>query len=399
MKELSIYVHIPFCVQKCRYCDFLSFPAKQQEKEEYVELLLREIEYRAQHLREYRVISVFFGGGTPSVLNEDAIEKILCKLKECFSFGKEPEITIEVNPGTVTKQKLAVYWKAGINRLSIGLQSANEEELRTLGRIHTYTDFCRTYEWAREVGFANINVDLMAAIPGQTRDSYRETIQKILVLQPEHISAYSLILEEGTWFYEHQKELTFPDEDEDRALYRMTGEMLEEAGYFRYEISNYAKEGYECLHNKVYWQRGDYLGLGLGAASLLAETRYTNKQTLQEYREVHKQWVLQEHRALHKQCDWKEGHTSADEDDSLYETVEHLTRQDQMEEFLFLGLRLTKGIQPQKFYEKFGVPIEEVYADVIEKLQKEGLLLTDNTIRLTGYGLDVSNYVMAQFLL
>ncbi|MBO5208328.1 MAG: oxygen-independent coproporphyrinogen III oxidase [Lachnospiraceae bacterium] len=382
MRELSLYVHIPFCMQKCRYCDFLSYKASEQDKKEYVELLLKEIEQQAPFYAEHQVISVFFGGGTPSVLDEKVIEKILCKLKKSFSFVANPEITIEVNPGTVTEEKLQIYFAAGINRLSIGLQSANDEELRCLGRIHDYQTFLETYELARKSGFRNINIDLMSAIPGQSEQSYRETLSKVLALQPEHISAYSLILEEGTWFFDHQKELDFPTEDEDRILYELTGQMLSDKGYHRYEISNYAREGYECLHNKVYWKRGDYLGLGLGAASMVEEVRFSNKDTMEEYRE------------MIDNCAGKQNSRTC-----FRENIEYLTREEQMEEFMFLGLRLTQGVSRQEFEHKFGVNIEEIYGEVLTKLQQEGLLLTDEYIRLTPYGMDISNYVMSQFLL
>lgn len=380
MRNLSLYVHIPFCMQKCRYCDFLSYKASLQEQNEYVELLNKEIALQAPFYREHQVISVFFGGGTPSVLDGKVIEGILCKLKQSFSFAENPEITMEMNPGTVTEEKLAIYYEAGINRLSIGLQSANDEELKCLGRIHDYQTFLETYELARKTGFHNINVDLMSAIPGQTEQSYRETLEKVLALQPEHISAYSLILEEGTWFFEHQEELVFPDEDEDRRLYELTGQMLAGRGYHRYEISNYAKEGYECLHNKVYWERGDYLGLGLGAASMVEEVRWHNPATMEAYRAIRQNNSIQART-------------------ELGEEIEYLTEEEQMEEFMFLGLRLTAGVSGQAFEQKFGVPVEAIYGEILEKLQQEKLILIDKTIRLTSYGMDISNYVMSQFLL
>lgn len=389
---MSVYLHIPFCAQKCRYCDFLSYPASEQERREYAELLIREIVACAPLYKNHQVISVFFGGGTPSILDGKTIEKILCKLRESFFFIEKPEITIEVNPGTVTEEKLRTYYRAGVNRLSIGLQSADERELKVLGRIHDYPCFCWTYELARKTGFQNINIDLMSAIPGQTEDSYRETLEKVLALQPEHISAYSLILEEGTWFYEHQDELKFPDEEEDRHLYDMTGSMLEQHGYHRYEISNYAKEGFECLHNKVYWKRGDYLGLGLGASSMVEEIRWSNKRTMEEYRQI---WREPSHK--------KEMLTPTKpymaRREEYGEDVQYLTREEQMEEFMFLGLRLTKGVSQQAFAQKFGVPIEKVYGEVLTKMQEQGLVLVEKSIRLTSYGMDISNYVMSQFLL
>ncbi|MCM1156210.1 MAG: radical SAM family heme chaperone HemW [Roseburia sp.] len=387
MRDLSIYIHIPFCVRKCRYCDFLSYPAPLKEQEEYLQLLLLEIEKQSLLYKDHRVISVFIGGGTPSLLDQMAVEKIINKLNQDFIFSESPEITIEANPGTVTKEKLAAWKKAGINRLSIGAQSCDDSELRTLGRIHDHRTFCTMYEAARESGFVNINIDLMAAIPGQTYDSYRQTLEKVLKLAPEHISAYSLILEEGTWFYEHQNELVFLTEEEDRRLYELTGEMLAAYGYRRYEISNYAREGYECLHNKVYWQRGDYVGFGLGAASMVEEVRWNNACSFNEYRDM-----LQRYESA--------GAAAVPARTAFGENITYLSPEEQMEEFMFLGLRLMQGVSRNKFAKKFKRPMQDVYGEVIENLKADGLLVENGDhIRLTPYGIDISNYVMAKFLL
>lgn len=386
MRDLSIYIHIPFCVRKCHYCDFLSYPASREEQEEYLTLLLTEIERQSLLYKDHRVISVFIGGGTPSLLDKMSAETIINKLNQDFTFSENPEITIEVNPGTVTKDKLRVWRHAGINRLSIGLQSSNDAELKTLGRIHDYRTFALMYDEARKTGFQNINIDIMAAIPGQTYLSYRKTLEDVLSLAPEHISAYSLILEEGTWFYEHQKELSFPTEEEDRQLYELTGEMLAGYGYNRYEISNYARPGYECAHNKVYWRRGDYVGFGLGAASMVEEVRWSNTCSLKEYRDVLRA----------KSSDRPASRTA------LSKNAVYLTEKEQMEEFMFLGLRLTEGISERDFAEKFGVSVQSVYGDVIKELSENRLLIQDRTqhcLKLTSYGIDISNYVMAKFLL
>ena len=376
MRDLSLYLHIPFCERKCRYCDFLSYPASEEEKEAYIELLLSEIEKRSFSYKEHQVISVFIGGGTPSILKLNAIERLINKLKQDYIFAKEPEITIEVNPGSVTPEKLHEYRRAGCNRLSIGLQSADDKELKMLGRVHDYAAFCNTYEMARKAGFDNINIDLMSAIPGQTYESYRQTLEKVLKLEPEHISAYSLILEEGTWFYEHKEELPFLTEDEDRELYQMTGELLTSFGYKRYEISNYAKEGYECIHNKVYWLRGDYVGFGLGAASMVNDVRWNNERTYPEYASAVENFP-----------------------ENSNDNMQYLTREEQMEEFMFLGLRLIKGVEKSAFYQKFGVSIDSIYGDILDKLEREGLIFVNDSICLTSYGIDISNYVMSQFLL
>lgn len=397
MKNLSIYIHIPFCIKKCKYCDFLSYPAAEDEQEAYIAVLLTEIEKQSFFYQDYQVISAFIGGGTPSVLEGKAIEAILRTLIEKFNFVENPEITIEVNPGTVTEDKLALYLQSGINRLSIGLQSADDNELKTLGRIHDYHTFLCTYELARKLGFRNINIDLISAIPGQTYFSYHETLNKTLALEPEHISAYSLILEEGTWFYEHSGELVFPTEDEDRRLYELTGEMLSKYNYGRYEISNYAKMGYECIHNKSYWLRGNYVGFGLGAASLVDEVRWNNKRTMRAYKEALRNYSGQmEHQEQDERMMNSGNLLSART--CLGESIQYLTIEEQMEEFMFLGLRLMEGVEKKAFKNKFGVLIEDIYGNTLEKLRQEELLISDERIRLTPRGIDVSNYVMSEFL-
>lgn len=373
-KPLSIYIHIPFCVRKCLYCDFLSGPAGDDAKNRYVNRLLEEIRQEAVKYHSYEVYTVFFGGGTPSLLPAFAIEQILKTVASAFCMKEECEISIEVNPGTVTEKKLMTYREVGINRLSIGLQSADNEELRLLGRIHTYEDFLKTYEMAVKSGFNNINIDLMSAIPKQTLQSYQQTLAKVLALkpQPAHISAYSLIIEEGTPFYENTPPL--PDEDTERELYKITNDILRKSGYHRYEISNYAKNGYECAHNKVYWKRGDYVGFGIGAASLVENVRFKNTEDVNLY--------------LSEQ--------------DIRESVQILSLEEQMEEYMFLGLRLTEGIKEADFRNAFGQSIGEVYPGVVDNFVKQGLLLYEpegGCIALTERGLDVSNVVMAEFLL
>lgn len=384
MKELSIYIHIPFCVRKCLYCDFLSFPIgdlsdadrsqpdgnARSQINSYVNCICREITLRAPAFKKYQVISIFFGGGTPSLLPAEELGKIMDAVKASFVVSADAEITVECNPGTVTAEKLAYYITHGINRLSIGLQSTDDGELSRIGRIHDYETFLETYHLARAAGFCNINVDLMAALPGQTTVSYQKTLERVCALFPEHISAYSLILEEGTPLYVNQKSYVFPDEEEERELYYLTERVLFEAGYHRYEISNYAREGRECRHNKVYWQRGDYLGLGLGASSLIANVRWKNPEDMTAYRE-------------HKICE-----------------EQRLSRKDQMEEFMFLGLRLTEGVEEADFEKAFGVTVNAVYGETIERLVGQELLVrTGGRIFLTPRGIDVSNVVFADFFL
>lgn len=373
MKEaLELYIHIPFCVKKCDYCDFLSAPAAAGQRQEYVESLCERIRNYGKLAKAYHIISIFLGGGTPSILEADQTGKIFRTIYDHFSVDEDAEITTEMNPGTVTREKLSAYRKFGINRLSIGLQSANNRELAILGRIHNYEDFLKTYQMARMEGFQNINVDLMSAIPEQTLASYEETLHKVAGLNPEHISAYSLILEEGTPFYEkyggnsEAARTALPDEEVERRMYLRTKEILEEYGYHRYEISNYAKEGYECRHNLGYWDRVEYLGIGSGAASLF------------------------------RHCRWKEAETL---EQGIVEK-EELSKQEEIEEFMFLGLRKMKGVSKNKFREVFGEELETYYQEVKERMIKEGLLLEKGEILcLTERGIDLSNYVLSQFLL
>ncbi|MDE7197613.1 MAG: radical SAM family heme chaperone HemW, partial [Lachnospiraceae bacterium] len=283
MRELSIYIHIPFCVRKCLYCDFLSASADAGKMESYVNLLLREIKEQSLFYGDHRVISIFLGGGTPSLLPAEAAGRILGQIRENYPVAADAEITMECNPGTVTAEKLGNYAAHGINRLSLGLQSTEDEELARIGRIHSYRDFLETYTLAREAGFRNINIDLMAALPGQSVGSYRRTLERVVKLSPEHISAYSLILEEGTPLYVNQSRYIFPTEDEDREMYALTGKYLAKAGYQRYEISNYARDGFACRHNRVYWRRGDYVGFGLGASSMVENVRWRNPKEHEAY--------------------------------------------------------------------------------------------------------------------
>lgn len=432
MRELSIYLHIPFCVRKCLYCDFLSFPvgagADGKRIESYVNLLKEEIVKEAPKYRDHQVISVFWGGGTPSLVAAKAVSEIMETLRRYYRLAADAEITIEVNPGTVTADKLQTYITAGMNRLSIGLQSADDGELAQIGRIHDYRTFLETYRLAREAGFRNINIDLMAALPEQSVDSYRETLRRAAALMPEHISAYSLILEEGTPLYEKRQACRFPTEEEDREMYLLTDAYLSASGYHRYEISNYAREGYECRHNKVYWQRGDYAGFGLGAASMVQNVRWQNPAEPERYERYVRYGIpasdtgadeaagtvqMQEGDVLAGQI--REEHVLAGqirEEHVLAGQIqeEHvltvqmrerhvLTVQEQMEEFMFLGLRMICGVSRERFAAQFGRQMEEVYGAVLERMYKQALLVREeDRIRLTERGLDVSNYVMAEFL-
>lgn len=381
MKPLEIYIHIPFCIKKCAYCDFLSFPADTDTKNRYVESLISEI--RSEKDRKDRIVStVFFGGGTPSVLPQRQIAAVLETLRENYAFAKDAEISIECNPGTLSAEKLRVYREAGINRLSMGLQSADDAELRLLGRIHTYADFLQSFSLAREAGFSNINVDLMSGLPGQSVSNWISTLEKVLALRPEHISAYGLMIEEGTPFYaayaedaarreRGEESVLLPSEEDERRMYHETGRILKERGYLRYEISNYALPGYECRHNIGYWRRAEYRGFGLGAASFLDGRRFADTEDPERYLRGDWAGVCQE----------------------------ALSREEQIEETMFLGLRMSSGVSSAHFEERFGETPEQIYGETLERLERQGLIAREEgRICLTERGIDISNYVLSEFL-
>lgn len=382
MKNLELYVHIPFCFKKCAYCDFLSFSCDEKTQLAYADALIQEIEFYGLQMRDYLVSTIFVGGGTPTWLDEDKMLEILDAIYTYFNVSGDAEITMECNPGTVTASKLVKYRRAGVNRLSIGLQSADDDELQILGRIHTFEKFLKTYEMARNAGFANINVDLISGIPYQTSEKFLHTLQKVVRLKPNHVSVYSLIIEKGTPFYEKYKfdvvlqeagkqTEVLPTEDEVYRITKLTQQYLKNAGFEQYEISNFARPGFECAHNIGYWTRENYLGLGLGAASLIDNVRYNNTTDLDAYI-----------------------------GGELRVTEDEVSRKAQMEEFMFLGLRMNCGVTREQFQETFNIPIEGIYKDVLEQLKAEGLLdVSAGRIVLTEKGQDLSNYALAQFLL
>ena len=380
-KKLSLYLHIPFCASKCHYCDFLSGPDTKENIERYVELLCKEIRIKAESLKAEEKITdtVFFGGGTPSLLEPGQMIKIMSTLREEFRILPEAEISLELNPGTVCKEKLKTYQQLGINRLSIGLQSANNEELKRLGRIHTYEEFLNTWQEVKRLGFSNINIDLMSSLPGQTLESYRNTLEKITSLKPEHISAYSLIIEEGTNFHnwygeEGEKTKELPSEETDREMYYLTKTILRENGYERYEISNYSLPTHECRHNIGYWTGKPYLGMGLGASSYRNQERFQNEGRMKEYEDK----IL-----LGK--------------DPIMERIP-LELTERMQEFMFLGLRRMKGISEKDFSTEFGISLEQVYGDKLRALESQQLLAYDQgRWYLTERGIDVSNRVFVEF--
>ena len=371
--SMEIYIHIPFCIRKCDYCDFLSGPSGPEEQADYVQALLREIQ-AVEEGEGRSVSSIFIGGGTPSVLDERLLGDILREIRNRFKMEEDAEITIEVNPGTANIGKLQAYREMGINRLSIGLQSPEDRELKILGRIHNYGQFLETYQEARTVGFDNINIDLMSAIPDQTYEGWVKNLRTVAELEPEHISAYSLIVEEGTPFA--ARKLNLPDEDTEYNMYEATAQILKEYGFEQYEISNYARKGRKCRHNVGYWTRQDYLGFGLGASSLYGKERFANTADMKKYLKNSKN------------------------PEKIREKEPSLTREDEMAEFMFLGLRMTKGISKADFQRCFGCTIESVYGEVLEKYESMELLLEkDGRIFLSREGIHVSNSIMAEFLL
>lgn len=449
--ELGIYIHIPFCVHKCIYCDFLSSPADVHTRKQYVRALINEIyltregkcankliknvlqgdntsyedmeeqavngltsdyalydtvcmaDYEKTIMQEdisgcvddiksengHIVTSIFIGGGTPSAIDAEDISDILDAVRKNYNVSDKAEITIECNPGTMDKKKAAIYRKAGINRISFGLQSTDNNELRMLGRIHTYEQFMESYKIAREAGFGNINIDLMSALPGQTMESFKAVLEKALSLGAEHISVYSLIVEEGTRLSDNIDSFPpIPSDDEDRQMYYMTKEMLSSYGYEQYEISNYAQKGYECKHNLKYWERCDYLGFGIGAASLYGGRRYTNISDIGRYMDV----LAEITNALDK--------SYVNELLQIRTDMEELSKEDEMSEYMFLGLRKTKGIDITDFKEEFGTDIKDIFGEAIEDNIARGLLIHDgNCLYLSKRGIDISNTVMSDFIL
>ena len=370
---IEIYIHIPFCVKKCDYCDFLSGSSGPEEQSDYVQALLREID-AVKEGKGRSVSSIFIGGGTPSVFDAGFIGEILNRRRNKVQIQNDAEITIEANPGTADYGKLQAYRDYGINRLSIGLQSPDDRELKILGRIHNYEQFLETYKKARKAGFDNINVDLMSAIPDQTYKGWEKNLRTVAELEPEHISAYSLIIEEGTPFAARQ--LNLPDEDTEYNMYEATARILKEYGYKQYEISNYAKRGMACRHNVGYWTRQDYLGFGLGASSLYGKERFSNTADRKKYLE------------------------NSFSPELIREREPILSREEEMAEFMFLGLRMTEGVARTDFEQIFGCCIEQIYGDVLKKYESMGLLQEKNgRIFLSRAGIHVSNSVMADFLL
>lgn len=373
--EIGIYVHIPFCKKKCDYCDFISYCDKGMLISDYIESVIKEIE--SQNIQS-KITTVYIGGGTPSYIDSKYIIKILEKIKE-KNISEDAEITIEVNPGTVTEEKLKDYINCGINRLSIGLQSTKDEILKEIGRIHEYADFLNTYNMAKKIGFNNMNVDLMIGLPNQKIIDIKESLEKILELNPNHISVYSLILEEGTLLFKKVEDgvLKIPDEELERNMYWYVKNTLELNGYKHYEISNFAKEGYESKHNLNCWNQKEYIGIGCAAHSYKNITRYSNTENIEEYiNNIHKK-CFEKNRIIH----------------------EVQTEEDARKEFMLLGLRKVDGVKINEFKNKFGDNPIYLYRNQLDKLSKENLIIVDNdNIRLSNRGIDLANLVWEEFI-
>lgn len=378
MQELGLYVHIPFCKQKCYYCDFCSYPDKLSLQNQYINSIMKEIE-SIENKENYMIKTIYIGGGTPSIINPYLIEKLLNKIKGEFCVLDESEITIEVNPGTITEEKLNIYKKSGINRLSIGLQSTNDNLLKEIGRIHNYKDFENTFELARMTGFSNINVDLMIGLPNQRLDDVIKSLEKLIAKSPEHISVYSLIVEEGTPIDKliNLEKLNLPDEDLERSMYKSVKEILEQNGYNQYEISNFAKKSYESKHNMDCWNQNEYIGLGAAAHSYLNSTRYSNTNNIEEYIKNIEMDNYQKNITIH----------------------ENQTKEDMMREYMIIGLRKIEGISIKKFKQKFNENPLNVFKQEINKMQDLKLLQkTEETIKLTLKGIDFANIVWEEFI-
>lgn len=374
MKEMSLYIHIPFCKQKCLYCDFPSYSGKENLIDRYIESLNKEI---IDKCSDYKISSIFIGGGTPSYLDEKNLKSLLKTINK-LNFKDKLEFTVECNPGTLNSDKLNIMKKYNVNRISMGLQSANNNTLKKIGRIHTFEQFKINYEEARKSGFDNINIDIMFGLPNQNLQEWKRTLEESVRLQPDHISAYSLIVEEATCFYRLYEEdkLNLPSEEEERNMYVYTKEFLKKHGYHQYEISNYSKDNKECFHNKVYWKCNEYLGLGVSASSFVDEKRFKNIDDIEDYID----------RIQNNKDVVEEIHVNDIKDD--------------MEEFMFMGLRLMEGIEISEFKRRFNKEIFEIYYEAIKNNVKKGLLINDSErLYLSERGVELSNYVMSDFIL
>lgn len=376
-KSFGLYIHIPFCIKKCLYCDFCSFESTEIEQEKYVKALIEEMKLVSKEHGRLLISTIFIGGGTPTAINSELIKHIMNNAKEVFKVMDSAEITIESNPGTITIEKLKDYKECGVNRISIGLQAIQNDLLKTLGRIHTYETFLDSYQLIRQAGFKNVNIDLMYGLPNQTEEEWQETIMEIVALSPEHISAYSLKVEEGTAFEKLEEKgiIKIPSEEVDRRNHHEAISFFSRNGYEQYEISNFAKPGYECKHNLIYWENKNYIGLGLGAHGYIKNSRYGNLTDMDQY------------------C------LSVANNKLPIESIEEITKHDEMFESIMLGLRLNKGLSLEGFKKRFGYELESLIGTLLEDLITEKLLYLDSgNLKFTSYGMDISNNVLVRIL-
>ena len=378
MSELGIYIHMPFCKRKCYYCDFISFENKQNEIGQYCKALIKEIQHESKNIKE-SVSTIYVGGGTPSFVDANYVKQIIEVVKSNYYIQKNAEITVEINPGTVNEEKLKKYKEAGVNRLSIGLQSTKNQLLKQIGRIHTFEEFLFSYNLARKIGFQNINVDLMLGLPNQTLEDLEDSLKQIIKIAPEHISLYSLIVEKNTQIEKmiNNGDIMLPEEELERNMYWKTKEILEKNNYKHYEISNYAKEGYESKHNSNCWKQKEYLGFGVAAHSYYQNKRYCNINSIEEYCKNIEDNNIRNNRI----------------------TCEIQTNEEKRKEYMLLGLRMIDGINIQEFKNKFIDNPIYVFHKELEKLVKENLIEIDlNQIKLTNKGLDLANLVWEEFV-
>ena len=369
--RIGLYVHTPFCISKCKYCDFASFPSVGSiERDAYVDKLVLEIESYVGEKRE--VDSIFFGGGTPSLLTAQQIKRIVTKIKNTFDISPDCEFTVEVNPKTVDKDKLAIYKELGVNRISIGMQSVHEKELKFLGRIHSFEEFVECYELVRESGISNVNVDVMYGIPHQTKTSFLRTLERVIELSVEHVSVYGLIIEPGTPFYESRDSLPLPSEDDEVSMYYTACDTFRKNGYTHYEISNYSKPGYECRHNLKYWENKEFIGVGLAAYSYLGNKRYGNTRNFNEY---------------------------LSSDYVKYRTVDLIDRDGEKFEYVMMHLRTSGGIPKDQYRELFGVDFDIEAGERMKKYVDAGYIeCLPDRIRLTESGFYLSNTIISDLV-
>lgn len=381
MKELGIYIHIPFCKQKCYYCDFVSYANKEEKIQEYIKCLQKEIEIESEKYKneEYEITTIYIGGGTPSFIDASYIERIINTIKQNYKLYENPEITIEVNPGTINEEKIKKYKDIGINRISIGLQTTKDNLLKQIGRIHKYEEFLNCYKIVKKIGIDNINVDLMLGLPNQTLEDLKESLIEVINLKPNHISLYSLILEENTILEKmvSQNMTKLPDEDLEREMYWTTKNILEENGYIHYEISNFSKKGYESKHNLNCWGQKEYLGFGVAAHSYIKNKRYCNTNNIEDYIKNIQNGKILNNRII----------------------CEIQNKLEEQKEYMLLGLRKIQGIDIQEFKNKFIDNPIYIFHKELEKLIKEELVEIDlNQIKLTSKGLDFANLVWEEFV-